>query len=99
MAEKIDPNQTGAFLAALRKTKGMTQAQVAEALCVSNKTVSKWESGGGLPDVTVLPDLAEFYGVTVDDILAGERHIQAEVPAPPRKKHWQRMYRHAEMRL
>ena len=99
MAGKIDPNQTGAFLAALRKAKGMTQAQVAEALCVSNKTVSKWESGGGLPDVTVLPDLAEFYGVTVDDILAGERHIQAEVPAPPREKHWQRLYRRAEMRL
>lgn len=99
MAEKIDPNQTGAFLAALRKAKGMTQAQVAEALCVSNKTVSKWESGGGLPDVTVLPDLAEFYGVTVDDLLSGGRQSREAAPPAARKKHWQRLYRRAEMRL
>ncbi|CAN4009552.1 Helix-turn-helix protein, partial [Dysosmobacter welbionis] len=37
-----------------------------------NKTVSKWENGAGLPDITVLPALAELYGVTADDILAGE---------------------------
>lgn len=99
MAEKIDPNQTGAFLAALRKAKGMTQAQVAEALCVSNKTVSKWESGGGLPDVTVLPDLAEFYGVTVDDILAGQQLERREVSTDSREKHWRRLYRSAESRM
>ena len=51
----------------------MTQQEVADQLGVSNKTVSKWESGGGFPDITVLPALAELYGVTADDILAGER--------------------------
>lgn len=68
----MDAAKTGGYLAMLRKTKGMTQQEAAERLGVSNKTVSKWESGGGFPDITVLPALAELYGVTADDILAGE---------------------------
>lgn len=68
----MDAAKTGGYLAMLRKTKGMTQQAAAEQLGVSNKTVSKWESGGGFPDITVLPALAELYGVTADDILAGE---------------------------
>ena len=68
----MDVQKTGAYLAMLRKIKGMTQQEAADRLGVSNKTVSKWESGGGLPDITVLPALAELYGVTADDILAGE---------------------------
>lgn len=68
----MDTMKTGAYLAMLRKARGRTQQEAAEQLGVSNKTISKWESGGGLPDITVLPALAELYGVTVDDILAGE---------------------------
>ena len=68
----MDAQKTGAYLAMLRKIEGMTQQEVADRLGVSNKTVSKWESGGGFPDITVLPALAELYGVTADDILAGE---------------------------
>ena len=68
----MDTTKTGAYLAMLRKIKGMTQQEAADRLGVSNKTVSKWESGGGFPDITVLPALAELYGVTADDILAGE---------------------------
>lgn len=68
----MDAGKTGAYLAALRKARGMTQQEAAEQLGVSNKTVSKWENGAGLPDITVLPALAELYGVTADDILAGE---------------------------
>lgn len=68
----MDAGKTGAYLAALRRAKGMTQQEAAEQLNISNKTVSKWESGGGFPDITVLPALAELYGVTADDILAGE---------------------------
>ncbi|MDY3871003.1 MAG: helix-turn-helix transcriptional regulator [Clostridiaceae bacterium] len=48
MHEAVDAARTGAFLCTLRKARGMTQEQVAEALCVSNKTISKWESGGSL---------------------------------------------------
>lgn len=55
---------------------------------VSNKTVSKWENGAGLPDITVLPALAELYGVTADDILAGEtlRGRPAEAQGPARRR-------------
>ena len=68
----MDAAKTGSYLAALRKTRGLTQQEAAERLGVSNKTVSKWESGGGFPEITVLPALAELYGVTADDLLAGE---------------------------
>lgn len=68
----MDAEKTGAYLAMLRKARGMTQQEAAEQLNLSNKTISKWESGGGFPDITVLPALAELYGVTADDILAGE---------------------------
>lgn len=80
----MDAQKTGAYLAMLRKIKGMTQQEVADRLGVSNKTVSKWESGGGFPDITVLPALAELYGVTADDILAGEslKRAQTESNGP-----------------
>ena len=54
----MDTMRTGAYLAMLRKARGMTQQETAEQLGVSNKTISKWESGGGFPDITVLPALA-----------------------------------------
>lgn len=87
----MDTMRTGAYLAMLRKARGMTQQESAEQLGVSNKTVSKWESGGGFPDITVLPALAELYGVTADDILAGEtltdrRRMLLEGETAARKK-------------
>ena len=75
----MDAGKTGAYLAALRKARGMTQQEAADQMGVSNKTVSKWENGAGLPDITVLPALAELYGVTADDILAGERSEERRV--------------------
>ena len=68
----MDMEKTGTYLASLRRGRDMTQQQVADILGVSNKTVSKWESGAGLPDIAALPALAALYGVTADDILAGE---------------------------
>ena len=68
----MDMEKTGTYLASLRRGRDMTQQQVADILGVSNKTVSKWESGAGLPDIAELPALAALYGVTADDILAGE---------------------------
>lgn len=68
----MDTMKTGSYLAALRKDAGMTQQETADRLGVSNKTISKWGSGGGFPDIAILPALAELYGVTADDILAGE---------------------------
>ena len=69
----MDVNKTGEFLAVLRKSQGYTQQEVADYLNISNKTISKWEQGQGYPDLTVLPVLAEFYHVSVDEILAGEK--------------------------
>lgn len=73
----MNMEKTGAYLASLRKGRDMTQQQVADTLGVSNKTVSKWESGAGLPDIGALPALAALYGVTADDILAGETRPRA----------------------
>lgn len=98
MREKVDAARTGEFLSALRKARSLTQEQVAEALCVSNKTISKWESGSGLPDITILPDLAEFYGITVDDLLAGQRLQTAQKGCDVRWKHWQRLYHQVDFR-
>lgn len=99
MREKVDAVRTGEFLAALRRSRGLTQEQVAEALCVSNKTISKWESGSGLPDITILPDLAEFYHVTADDVLAGRRLQSAERTVETRQKQQQRQSTRSEMKL
>ncbi len=70
-------NSIGKFLSALRKEKGYTQQQVAEILCVSNKTISKWECNDGLPEITMLLAIADLYDVSVDEILNGERMKKA----------------------
>ncbi len=69
----MEQKTIGKFISALRKANGYTQQQVADILCVSNKTVSKWERDDGYPEITMLPAIAELYGVTVDEILKGER--------------------------
>ena len=69
----------GDFLATLRKANGYTQQEVADRLGISNRTLSGWECNNVLPDILLLPALAELYGVTVDEILAGERKVQNEV--------------------
>ena len=60
----------GAKIADLRKKKGLTQAQLADMLNISNKTISRWETGEGYPEVTLLSPLAKALGVTVDEMLA-----------------------------
>lgn len=70
----------GEFLATLRKANGYTQQEVADRLGISNRTLSGWECDKVLPDILLLPVLAELYGVTVDEILAGERISKDDVP-------------------
>ena len=65
---------TGEFLSLLRKAAGYTQEDVADKLNVSNKTISSWETDRTMPDVLLLPAIADLYGVTVDEILRGERN-------------------------
>ena len=75
----MDAQITGKFIGLLRKEKGMTQATLADKLNISNRTVSKWENGDGFPDITILPELAEILGVTVDELLKGEKGDNAVV--------------------
>jgi len=63
----------GSTITALRKKSGMTQADLAATLCVSDKAISKWERGLGYPEITLLPKLAAVFGVSVDYLLSGER--------------------------
>lgn len=69
----MENRKIGAFIAERRKESGLTQQALADRLGLTNKAVSKWETGDGLPDITILPALAENLGVTVDELLAGER--------------------------
>lgn len=65
--------KTGEFIASERKRKGLTQKQLAEALLISDKTVSKWERGNGFPDVSLLLPLCRELDITVNELLSGER--------------------------
>ena len=76
----MDAKKTGALIAERRKALGLTQKELAGRLIVSDKAVSKWETGAGYPEVTMLPLLAETLGITVDELLAGE--VRADAPAP-----------------
>ena len=69
----MDNLKIGKFIASLRKEKELTQAALAERLNISNRTVSKWENGDGLPDISILPELAAELEVSTDELLAGER--------------------------
>ena len=69
----MDQKKTGQFIAALRKNRNMTQRQLAEKLDISEKTISKWECGNGLPEVTYMEPLCEILGITVNELLMGER--------------------------
>ena len=68
----MDQISIGRFIADMRKRKNMTQRELADILLISDKTVSKWESGKGLPEVSLMRPLADALGVTVDELLAGE---------------------------
>ena len=66
---------TGAVIRSLREKKTYTQKQLADRLGVSDKTVSKWETGKGLPDVTLLEPLAKALGVSVAELLTGDCRV------------------------
>lgn len=74
----MEKKTIGAFIAALRKANGMTQRELAEQLNVSDKTVSRWECDEGVPDLSLIPVIAEMFGITCDELLRGERRSPAE---------------------
>ena len=68
----MDCTKTGGVIRRLRLEKGLTQANLADLLNISDKTVSKWERGLGCPDLSLIPDLAGILDVSIENILAGE---------------------------
>lgn len=75
----MDGYITGRFLGELRKQKGLKQREVAEAIQVSDKAVSRWETGRGIPDVDSLQRLSVFYEVSISEILAGRYLREDEI--------------------
>ena len=95
----MEKRTIGGFITALRKANGMTQKDLAERLNVSDKTVSRWERDDGAPDLSLIPVIAEIFGVTCDELLRGERkspteriHATEEAePTPKAEKQRQRI--------
>ncbi|MGN0548075.1 MAG: helix-turn-helix domain-containing protein [Acutalibacteraceae bacterium] len=69
----MNENKTGVFISTLRKEKELTQAQLAEKLNVTDKAISRWETGKGMPDSSLLVPLANILGITVNELLTGEK--------------------------
>ena len=72
---------TGAAIRELRLQKNMTQLQLAEKLNVSDKAVSKWETGKGYPDITLLESIADAFGISVTELISGNRVSNRNVAA------------------
>jgi len=68
----------GNFLYSLRKEKGMTQMELADRLGVTNKAVSKWETGDAMPETSLLLPISRIFDVSVDELLAGERKLNKQ---------------------
>lgn len=69
----MDQKKSGSFLRELRKEKQLTQEQLAERFGVTSRSVSRWETGSNMPDLSILVELADFYDVDIRDIIDGER--------------------------
>lgn len=69
----MDQKKIGAFLKELRKEKQLTQEQLAEILGVTNRSISRWENGVNMPDFDLVIEIANYYDVSIEEILDGER--------------------------
>ena len=69
----MDQVKIGKFLKELRKEKGLTQEQLAEKLNVSNRSISRYETGNNMPDISLLIEIADIFEVSIPEIINGER--------------------------
>ena len=69
----MDQIKIGKFIASMRKARSMTQRQLADELGISDKTVSKWECGNGMPEVALMLPLCDALHINVNELLSGER--------------------------
>ncbi|MCR4694164.1 MAG: helix-turn-helix domain-containing protein [Pseudobutyrivibrio sp.] len=77
----MDTIKVGNFLKVLRKEKGLTQEMLGAQIGVTNKTISRWENGNYLPPVECLKVLADFYDVSINEIISGQRLSIEQLPA------------------
>lgn len=68
----MDYKKTGSLIKALRKENGLTQEKLAQILDISDRAVSKWERGLGLPDISIMPKLSQLFGVNIEKLLEGQ---------------------------
>ncbi len=73
MVINMDQIKTGKFIAELRKEQGLTQETLGEKMRVSNKTISRWETGAYMPDIDKLQELAQILNVSINELLSGEK--------------------------
>ena len=69
----MNQKKIGSFLKELRNEKGITQEQFAEVLSVSGRSVSRWETGSNMPDISLLVEIADYFDVSIPEIINGER--------------------------
>ena len=72
----MDQEKIGAFISTLRKEQGMTQQQLADAIGVSNKTISKWECGKGMPELALIVPLCHILQISINEFLSGEHLLE-----------------------
>ena len=82
----MDYNKIGHLIMTERKAKKLTQAKLAEKLFVSEKTISKWEKGNGIPDTNILPKLCEIFEISINELLNGERLTKEEYTSKAEEK-------------
>lgn len=69
----MDQKKIGEFIAKCRKGKNLTQAELAEKLCVTEKSISNWENGRNMPDISLFKDLCANLGITINELMSGEK--------------------------
>ena len=72
----MDQEKIGVFISTLRKEQGMTQQQLADAIGVSNKTISKWECGKGMPELALMVPLCNILQISINELLSGEHLLE-----------------------
>ncbi len=94
----MEPKKMGQFIKMLRKEKDLTQEQLAEELFVSSKTVSRWETGNTLPDLVMLQNIADYFGVDIREVIDGARFTGSEeaVRGTAEKEKVQKMAEYSE---
>ena len=84
----MDLDKIGKFIALNRKNNGLTQEQLAEKLGVTNKTISRWETGKYMPDLSLLKPLSEELGVTLNELLSGEKIEKEKIEENTKNRYW-----------